>query len=87
MKSKQSFWSEELEAKLGFIPDSVFADLTKALSLNGRIVASLDRDETEVFTFFRDQGQQYGVAASVVGEEGSTEAAVSVKITPAEQNQ
>lgn len=77
----------ELIDKLGMIPDSTFADLVKALRLTGRLVATLDREETRVFTFFREHGHKYGVSASVDGEAGSAEAVVVVTITPEERDQ
>ncbi|MBJ2202653.1 hypothetical protein P5706_36505 [Pseudomonas sp. ChxA] len=58
----------ELVAKLGLIPDSVMADLVKALPLHGLNFAMLKPAELEVFDFFRQQGRKYGVAASVVSD-------------------
>lgn len=58
--------TKELEAKLGMIPDAVFADLVKALKLNGKDVESLNDSELKIFEFFRVKGNQYGVAATVL---------------------
>ncbi|WP_439126225.1 MAG: hypothetical protein ACNJA3_28055 (plasmid) [Pseudomonas rhizophila] len=65
----------ELVPKLGLIPDSVMADLVKALPLHGQNFAMLKPADLEVFDFFRKQGRKYGVVASIVSDADPVELA------------
>lgn len=85
MSTKEpSVWTPELEAMLGKIPDSVLADLVKALGLNGRAFSTLEPGERTAFDFFRNHGRKYGVVASLQDDKVDGDATVVVKLETAE---
>jgi len=49
--------------------------IDSVLALNGRIFAMLSTDESDVLTFYRDQGRKFGVAVSIISEANPEELA------------
>lgn len=84
--TKPGVWTPELEAMLGKVPDSVLADLVKAIGLNGRAFSTLEPGERTAFDFFRTHGLKYGVVASLQDKKEEGGPTVVVKLESAESS-
>ena len=50
-------------------------DINEIKALDGRIFATLNNDELEIFNYFRDRGRKYGVSVDVVSKADQEELA------------